>query len=95
MRLTDHVTSKYNSVSTAEVFVDFEKASDTTWHPGFLYKLSKLQFSASKIKLISSFFADKKFRISIESEMSTPQDYKQGGATRFHPVPYPVQFVYK
>jgi hypothetical protein len=43
-------------MSTAAVFLDIEKAFDTTWHPGLLYKLSKLQFSTSLIKLIGSYF---------------------------------------
>jgi hypothetical protein len=33
-------------MSTAAVFLDIEKAFDTTWHPALLYKLSKLQFSS-------------------------------------------------
>jgi len=34
MRLTDRVTLHFNSgVSTAVVFLDTEKAIDTTWHP--------------------------------------------------------------
>jgi hypothetical protein len=37
MRLADHVTLNFNSnMSTAAVFLDIEKAFDTTWHPGFL-----------------------------------------------------------
>jgi hypothetical protein len=43
MKLTDHVTY-FNNMSTAAVFLDIEKAFDTTWHPGLLYKLSKLHF---------------------------------------------------
>jgi hypothetical protein len=58
-------------MSTAAVFLDIEKACGTTWHPGLLYKLSKLQFSTSLIKLISSFLSQRKFRISVEGEMST------------------------
>jgi hypothetical protein len=59
-RLTDHVTLNFNSkMSTAAVFLDIEKAFDTTWHPGLLYKLSKFQFLTSLIKLISSFFSQK------------------------------------
>jgi hypothetical protein len=42
-----------NKMSTAAVFLDIEKAFDTTWHPGLLYKLSKLNFSTRIIKLIS------------------------------------------
>jgi hypothetical protein len=43
MRLTDHVTLNLNNnMSMAEVFLDIEKAFDTTWHSGLLCKLSKL-----------------------------------------------------
>jgi hypothetical protein len=45
------------------VFLDIEKAFDTTWHPGLLYKLSKLKF------LISSFLPKRKFRVSLAGEM--------------------------
>jgi hypothetical protein len=35
MRLTDHVTLNFNNkMSTAAVFLDIEKAFDTTWHSG-------------------------------------------------------------
>jgi hypothetical protein len=52
MRLADHVTLNFNNnISTAAVFLDIEKAFDTTWHPGLLYKLSKLRFSNNLIKL--------------------------------------------
>jgi hypothetical protein len=59
-------------MSTAAVFLDIEKAFDITWHPGLLYKLSKLEFPTSLIKLISSFLSQRKFRVSVEDEMSTP-----------------------
>jgi hypothetical protein len=32
------------------IFLDIEKAFDTTWHIGLLHKLSKLEFSTSLIK---------------------------------------------
>jgi hypothetical protein len=51
MRLTDHMTLNFNNkMSTAVVFLDIEKAFATTWHPGLLYRLSKLEFSTSLIK---------------------------------------------
>jgi hypothetical protein len=43
MRLTDHVTLNFN-MSTAAIFLDIEKAFETTWHNGLLYKLSKMNF---------------------------------------------------
>jgi hypothetical protein len=32
MRLVDHVTLNFNNMSTAGVFLDIEKAFDTTWN---------------------------------------------------------------
>jgi hypothetical protein len=56
MRLTDRITLNFNNnMSTAAVFWDIEKAFDTTWHPGLLYKISKLQFPTNLIKLINSY----------------------------------------
>jgi retron-type reverse transcriptase len=78
MRLMDHVTLNFNKLSTAAVFLDIEKAFDTTWHTGLLYKLSKLEFSTSLIKLISSFLSQRKFRVSVEGEMSTPRVMQAG-----------------
>jgi hypothetical protein len=44
VRLADHVTLNFNNkISAAVVFLDNEKAYDTTWHSGLLYKLSKCQ----------------------------------------------------
>jgi hypothetical protein len=77
MRLTDHVTLNFNNkICTASVFLDIEKVFDTTWHPGLIYKLSKLEFLASFIKFISSFLSQRKFRVSVEGEMSTPREMK-------------------
>jgi hypothetical protein len=45
MRIADHVTLNFNNkLSTAAVFLDIEKAFDTTWHSGLLYKLSNWNF---------------------------------------------------
>jgi hypothetical protein len=57
MRLADHVTLNLNNnMSTAAVFLDIEKALDTTCHPLLLCKLSKLQFSTNLISLLAHFF---------------------------------------
>jgi hypothetical protein len=77
MRLTDHVTLNFN-MSAAAVFLDIEKAFDTTWHTGLLYKLSKMDFSASLIKLISSFLSNRKFSVLVEDEMYVPRIMKAG-----------------
>jgi hypothetical protein len=79
MRLTDHVTLNFNNkLSTAAVFLDIEKDFDTTWHPGLLYKLIKLNFSVTTVKLIGSFLSNRKFKVSVEGEMSKPREIQAG-----------------
>jgi hypothetical protein len=66
VKLADHVTLNFNNrVSMAAVSLDVEKAFDTTWHSGLLYKLSELEFSNSLTKLIGSFLSQCKFRVSV------------------------------
>jgi hypothetical protein len=89
MWLTDHATSNFsNNMYTAAVFLDIEKAFDTTWHLGLLYKLSELKFSIGLIKLISSFFF---FSEKIRSLGGKWNIYAEGYsisscATKFRPV---------
>jgi hypothetical protein len=79
MRLADHVTLNFNNnMATAAVFVDIEKAFDTTWHSGLLYKLLELEFSTSFIKAIASFLTDRKFEVLVEGEFSTPRKITAG-----------------
>jgi hypothetical protein len=48
-----------NTMFTAAVILETEKAFDTTWHRGLLQKVSKLEFSTSIIKLMSSFLSER------------------------------------
>jgi retron-type reverse transcriptase len=65
-------------MSTAAAFLDIEKAFDTKWHSGLLYELSKFEFSTRLIQLISSFLSERKFKVSVEGEMSTPREMQTG-----------------
>jgi hypothetical protein len=77
--VTDHVSLNVNNnISTAAVFLDIKKALDTTWHLGLLCKLSKLKFPISLFRLISSFLSQRKFRVSVESVMSTQRVIQAG-----------------
>jgi hypothetical protein len=77
--LSDQVTLNFNNnISTAAVFLDIEKTFDTTWHVVLLYNLHPLQFSINLVKLIISFFSQRKFRVSVEHELSTPRDIQAG-----------------
>jgi hypothetical protein len=53
-------------------------------------KLSKLEFSTSLFKLISSFLSQRKFSVSIECEMSTPSEMR--GGTPQRSVLYPTLY---
>jgi hypothetical protein len=95
MRLVDHVTLNFNNkLPTAAMFLNIEKAFDTTWHPSLLHKLSKLKYSTSLIKLIGS-FRSKKIKIFGGRPNVNGKDDSSRGATRFGPVPYSIQPVYK
>jgi hypothetical protein len=79
MRLTDHLTLNFNNnMTTAAVFLDIENAFDKIWHIGLLYKLSELTFLTSLITLINSFLSQRKFRVSIEDELSSPRNIQAG-----------------
>jgi hypothetical protein len=65
-------------MSTAAVFLDTETAFYTTWHSGLLYKLSKLQFPTNLVKLINSYLTNRKFKVSVEGELSTPREIRAG-----------------
>jgi hypothetical protein len=79
IRLTQHVTLNLNNnLSTAAVFLDIEKAFDTKWHAGLLYRLSKFKSSSSLIKLLSSFLSQRNFITSVNGEMSTPREMEAG-----------------
>jgi hypothetical protein len=77
MRLADHITLNFNNIYGCGV-LGHRKTFDTTWHSGLLYKLSKLEFSNSLTKLIGSFLSERKFRVSVEVEMSTPREMQAG-----------------
>jgi hypothetical protein len=65
-------------MSTAAVFLDIEKAFDTTWHSGLLCNMSTFEFLTSLIQLIGSFLSERIFRVSVEGEMSTPRQMQAG-----------------
>jgi hypothetical protein len=79
MGLADHVTLHFN-MSAAAVLFHTEKTFDTTWHNGLLHKLPEFYFSASKIKLISSFLSNRTFKVMAECEIATPREIQVGVA---------------
>jgi hypothetical protein len=80
MKLTDHVALNLNNtVSTAAVLLDVEKAFDATWHSGLLYKL--LFFLTTQIQCFGG-------RRNIYAKGNASWD-----ALKFCPLPYFVNLL--
>lgn len=51
--------------STAAIFFDIEKAFDTVWHDGLIFKLKENNIPQYIIKMIDSFLHERTFRVKI------------------------------
>lgn len=70
-RITKYIkTSLTEKSSTALVLLDVEKAFDTVWHKGLVYKLIINKFPSFLIKIVQSFLADRTFYVSVNSVYS-------------------------
>lgn len=78
-RLTEYINTNMNlSTPTAAVFLDVEKAFDKVWHAGLLYKLRINRVNDNIIEIINSYLKDRKFRVKIEDDTSTPKTIAAG-----------------
>lgn len=68
--------------STGVVLLDIEKAFDSIWHNGLIFKLQKYGFPLYIIKTIKSFLENRTFKVvinnSISSERNIPAGVPQG-----------------
>lgn len=72
MRIKQHVKSSLDlKLSTGLVLLDIEKAFDSVWHKGVIYKLIKFSFPMSLIKIIQSFLDQRKFRVFVGQAQSS------------------------
>lgn len=70
-RLTNNIKNHRTiKNSTGLVLLDNEKAFDTVWHKGLIFKMINLQFPVYLIKLIHSFLCDRNFVVTVGSESS-------------------------
>lgn len=72
------------------ILLDVEKAFDSIWHDGLIYKLIKMKLPSYLIKLIDSFIRNRKFAVhvnnAISNEMPIPAGLAQG--TCISPILY-------
>lgn len=60
-----------NRMATSFVSLDLKAAFDTVWHDGLIFKLGKLGFPASVIKLIKNFLHNRTFAVRIGNHYSS------------------------
>lgn len=71
MRLLNHFkNSKRRRKTSAAIFLDIQKAFDSVWHSGLLYKLIKGNISATLVMLIKSYLSNRRFLVNIENVSS-------------------------
>jgi hypothetical protein len=82
-RIVSRIRQKLNSgQSTGMVFFDSEKAFDSVWHNGLVYKLFQLEYPRYLQHLTHSFLTDRSFQVFINktssSRMIIPAGVPQG-----------------
>lgn len=62
--------NKAQKRSTGMVLFDIEKAFDTVWHDGLIYKLHQLNFPAYLCRLVCAFCTNRSFEVVVGGEKS-------------------------
>lgn len=91
MRIENFIVSnKRRKWSTGMVLLDIEKAFDSIWHDGLIYKLVKLKLPAFLIGMVNAFIRNRKFAVHINNDKSDDTDMPAGLAqgTCISPILY-------
>ena len=67
-----------NKRSTLAVFIDIEKAYDTVWRNGLLYKLGSIGVTGNIFRWIRSFLYNRTFQVRVGSAMSEIHSFENG-----------------
>lgn len=82
--------NKRRKWSTGMVLLDIEKAFDSIWHDGLIYKLIKLNLPTFLIRMISAFIRHRKFSVYVNNaksmDINMPAGLAQG--TCISPILY-------
>lgn len=79
LRLSEEISFDFNrDLTSGMVMLDIEKAFDSVWHDGLLFKLIQLKFPIHLIKITQSFLVNRKSFIQIKDARSAFFDIKAG-----------------
>lgn len=71
-RICQHVKSKrIQGKSTGMILLDIEKAFDSVWHKGIIYKMIKFKVPLYLCKIVQSFLSDRCFSVHVNSGISS------------------------
>lgn len=71
-------TAKLNNLKSAALFLDIQKAFDSVWYKGLLYKLYKLDVPTYLIEIIKEFLTARKLRVKIGNNKSQTFTIEKG-----------------
>ena len=72
-RMTKNIIhNRLNKKSTGVVLLDSEKAFDSIWHEGLVYKLIRFNFPRYLINIIQSFISNRQNNIHVANSTSNP-----------------------
>lgn len=79
-RILSDVFSAFNKqMCTAALFLDMERAFDTVWHAGLIYKLGTIfNFPLHIVSLISSYLTNRTFQVRLETATSSLKELTAG-----------------
>ncbi|GBO44389.1 putative RNA-directed DNA polymerase from transposon X-element [Araneus ventricosus] len=93
LRVVEYITSGFeNRFSTGAVFLDIQKAFDRVWINGLIYKLISHTIPISLIKLITTFLANRQFKVRIGNSLSKLHHIQAGvpQGVKLSPCLYPI-----
>lgn len=70
--------NKARRQSTGMVLLDIEKAFDSIWHDGIIFKLNKIGTPTYIVKLIASFLKERSFSVCVNGEQSSRRPIPAG-----------------